>query len=720
MRDGLRRLLQPESVAIVGLSADPAKHGARVLDNLRRFGFTGPIWGVNPSGGRLHGIDTVADTRDIPGSPDVMVLAVPNAHVEDAIRDAATLRAGGAIILGGGYAEAGPDGVERQRRVVDSARAAGVRLLGPNSAGIIDRASSTVLSFLTCLDRPAESLRAGPVALIAQSGGSASYLHVIAAERGGGLATSISTGNEADLGVGEVLEAVIERDDIRAVALLLETIRDGGRFIASAERALARGIPLAVCKVGRSARGAGIMATHTGALATPSRRYDAVFADLGITVAETPEELYDIAELLARSPTPSGPGAGIITHSGGTAVLLADLCEDASVPLPEPSAALVDALQDQLQHGSAKNPTDLGGIITAPERFGEVVRLFLDDPTFPSVMAVSTPHPAAHSPGRIAQLAELHAEHDTPLIHLWLGGDLGAEGLEDLRVRGLPVTTEVRAAIRALAGLGRLAERRASRRLDRPAPEAEVLALIDSLPTSSEGVLNEPDAMRLLGALGFTPARNALATDADGAVAAAAAIGWPVVVKLVSSEVLHKSDSGGVHLDLRDEAGVRTACARITEAVAQTPGLRIDGYLVEEFVPGPEVVLGIADDDALGPLVLLGTGGVLAEAIDDVVLGLPPIDRGTAQRMIDGLRGVALLRGFRGSAAVDEEGLVDEIVRLGDVALAYREQLAEVDLNPVVWSNGAWRLADAVVRLRGRRERLSPMRPDEPAAPPGH
>jgi acetyltransferase len=636
---------------------------------------------------------------DIPGSPDVVVLAIPNNLVEEAIREAAGLDAGGCVVLGGGFAEAGEEGVERQENLLRVARDAGLRLLGPNSAGMIDASRSRVLSFLTCLERPADTLRSGPVALISQSGGSASYLHTVAAQRGSGLAFSVSTGNEADLGAGEVLGEVVKRDDVRAVALMLETIRDGKKFIESAELALNKGIPLVVCKVGTSTAGAEIMSTHTGALASPWRRYQALFDGLGITVTETPEELYDVAELMARSTVPEGPGLGIVTHSGGSAVLLADLCERERIDLPGLDDALVEELQQHLQHGAAKNPVDLGGIITEPQRFAEVVEAFLKNPGFPAVLTVSTPHPVAHSPERITQLDQLGSRYDKPLMHLWLGGDLGESGLEDLRRRGLPVTTEIRSAVRALGGLGRLALRRHNRRKDRPQRDPKVLSLLSLLHPSGEGTLNESESKELLAALGFSPARNALASHADDAVLKARDIGWPVVVKLASSTILHKSDSGGVHLNLRSEDEVRRACADIDQAMRAHPGATMDGYLIEEFIPGPEVVMGVAHDPALGPMVLLGTGGVLAEAIDDVAVGLPPIDYASARQMIDSLRAVDLLRGFRGGPVTDEDALAHEVMRLGDVALAYSDQIIEIDLNPVVWAKDKWRLADAVVRL---------------------
>jgi acyl-CoA synthetase (NDP forming) len=699
----LQRLLAPRSVAVVGLSADPQKHGARIVRNLQRFGFTGDIWGVNPraaeTGGTLHDVETVARIGDLPGSPDAVVYAVPAAGIPGALAESAAAGAGGGLILGGGFAEAGSEGAARQADLVRLAHSHGLRLLGPNSAGLIDAANRTVVSFLTCLERSAESLRAGPVGLISQSGGSASYLQNLAAERGGGFATSVSTGNEADLGAGEALEVLVEREDIRAVAMLLETIRDAEAFARGCRRALELGKPVVVCKMGTSDAGAAVMRSHTGALAAPWRRYEALFEAFGVTTTRTPEELYDVAELMARSGIPSGPGAGVVTHSGGTAVLLADGLAGEGVPLPQPDERMRERLGPLLQLGAANNPTDLGGIITEPHRFAETVALYLEDPAFPLVVQASTPHPVAHTPGRVDSLIELSRTARTPLIHLWLGGDLHTQGLDSLRAADLAVSTHVDAVVRAVGGLGRFAERRAALKKARPGPNGsggiDASSALESCTPSAEGMLSEAEGLAVLSRLGVAVVAHGVADTADAAVALAERIGFPVVVKVSSADVGHKSDAGGVVLDVRDAAGVRAACAAIDDAFPAD-----HGYLVAEFAPGTEVIVGVTEDPVLGRFVLVGSGGVLAEAMDDVALGLAPVDAATAHRMIGSLRGVRLLRGFRGRPPVDEGALADLVVLVSRIA-AGSPGIAELDLNPVVFSNGRWNAVDALVRVRG-------------------
>jgi acetate---CoA ligase (ADP-forming) len=700
-RSGLARLVEPASVAIVGLSADPAKHGGKVLTSLRRFGFEGPVWGVNPKRPEVEGVEVVASLNDLPTPPDAVVLAVPAAVTPDVIATAGQVGAGAAILFGGGFAEAGDDGVALQAKIVGLARDHGLRLLGPNSAGVINPSAGTVMSFLTCLERPADQLRPGPVGLITQSGGTGSFLHNLAAERGSGFALSVSTGNEADIDAAEALQQLVDLPDVRAIALVLETVRDGPRFVAAARAALRAHKPIVVCKIGRSAVGQQVMRTHTGALAGSERAYDAAFDALGITVTSTPTELFDVAELMARTPVPAGDRVGIVTHSGGTAVLLADRASAAGLALPQPSDRLRERLGPYLQHGASGNPTDLGGIITAPHRYVEVVRSFVDDPDYDLVVPVSTPHPSAHTCDRATALAALADEVDKPLPSLWLAGDLGAEGLAILRASGAPVTTDLGSLVTAVSGLARLGAKR--RDGDPPSPkppDSDVTALLDSAEGSA---LDEAESLRLIEAMGLPTVAAEVVGDAAEAARAADRLGYPVVLKAVSKDLPHKSDVGAVLLNLADETELAVGWEQlITRLADRSPTARIEGYLVERYLPGAEMLAGLVRDPTFGPVVLVGIGGTVAEAIDDVAVALPPLSARSAAALIDRLRGRALLRGFRGAAPVDEAALSRFLVHLSEIAGTYSDRIDELDLNPVVYAEGRWHVADALVHLHTR------------------
>ncbi|HYJ70027.1 MAG TPA: acetate--CoA ligase family protein [Nocardioidaceae bacterium] len=698
-RTGLDRLVAPASVAIVGMSADPSKHGGKVLTSLRRFGYAGPVWGVNPNRPEVDGIEVVAALTDLPTPPDVVIVAVPAAATPDVIRTAGELGAGAAILFGGGFAESGDDGAALQTQIVELARQHGLRLLGPNSAGVIHPSAGTVLSFLTCLERPADQLRPGPVGLITQSGGTGSFLHNLAAERDSGFALSISTGNEADVDAGEALQHLVDHPDIRAIALVLETVRDGPRFVAAARAALRAEKPVVVCKIGRSEIGQRVMRTHTGALAGSERRYDAAFDALGITVTTTPTELFDVSEQMARAAVPAGDRVGIVTHSGGTAVLLADQASGFGLRLPQPSDALRERLGPYLQHGASGNPTDLGGIITAPHRYVEVVRCFVDDPAYDVVVPVSTPHPTAHTHDRAVALAALAKETDKPLLNLWLAGDLGADGLRVLREADVAVTTDIDSLVRAVSGLARLGARR---RDPDPSPEPPDPVVVDQLNRANE-VLSEADSLRLVAAMGLPAVDGQMVDGPEHAVRTADALGYPVVLKAVSTDLPHKSDVGAVRLNLATPAELAAAYEDLTTGLAATaPTAQVDGFLVQRYVPGVEMLLGIVRDPTFGPVVLVGTGGTVAEAIDDVAAGLPPLTTSDAARLIGSLRGRVLLRGFRGGPTGDEEALARLVTRLSDIAIRYGDHIEELDVNPVVYAEGRWLAADALLRPRLR------------------
>ena len=696
-------MLRPASVAIVGLSADQEKHGGRVLSFLRKIGFEGDIWGVHPKTPAIAGVEVFPSIKDGPESPDAIILAVPPPAIPDVLEDAAEKKAGGAIIFSGGFAEVGDEGESLQRRVCDIARAGGVRLLGPNSAGIIYPAARTILSFLTCLERPAEEIRPGPVGLVTQSGGTGSFMFNLAADRGGGLAISVSTGNEADVELGEVFEALVENPDVRSIALLLETVRHGPRFIAAARVARAAGKPVAACKIGRTEAGHGIMRTHTGALAGPIRTYEAAFESLGITSVRSPAELLDVAEVMACTPLPTGDGVGVVTHSGGAAIMMADRAEELGISLPDPSSEMKEKLEPFLQMGASGNPVDLGGIVTQPERYGEVLRLFLNDPAYDLVIPVSTPHPSAHSVGRGRELIKIAGETNKPLPNLWLAGKLGREGADILRKAHMPIAENAESlmlAVRGLIRLGRM-KRADKKRIILEKPDGRILKKLqkDTINKNNDTItLSEADSKERLVALNIPVVRSTLAANIEEAARAAGEIGYPVVLKINSPDLPHKSEAGGVRLNIGDEKALRREWEKMmADLAAHSPGARIEGALVEEFAPGVEMILGTVRDETFGPMVLVGTGGVLAEALDDVALALAPVSEEEAGRMIASLRGRRLLEGFRGAPPADLGELASLIARLSRIAAAYEAGIASIDLNPVVYSGGRWRAADALI-----------------------
>jgi acyl-CoA synthetase (NDP forming) len=661
---GLDRLLDPATIAIVGLSADPAKHGGRVLGHLRRLGYRGRVYGVNPGLPSVEGVEMFETVSDLPRPPDLVVCAIPAGAVGDVAEQSAG--AGGLVVFAGGFSESGSAGRVLEEALARRARSAGVRVLGPNSGGVIRPSLGLAASFLTCLERPPDQVRSGPVAVVTQSGGTGSYLHNLAAARGSGLAVSVSTGNEIDIRLGEAIEAVSALEEVRVVLTLIETVRDGPVFIESVRSSLQRGKPVVACRIGTGTHGKTLMTTHTGAMAVPDRVLDGVLDSLGVVVTETPGEAYEVAEVMAHTRPPAGDRTAIVTHSGGIAIHLADLGERHRLDLPRPGPDLQGRLDPLLDHGAANNPLDMGGIIGGPSRFAEVVGAFAGSGEFDIVLAVSTPHPPTHTEERVAAL--LGVDSRVPIIHLWMAGDQAGHGLASLRVSGLPVTEEPRAAIKALAGLARLVRAAAAGHVQPLAADFEDW--------------------------GLPLVEGQVATSAGEAVEVAERLGYPVVVKVSSPGLAHKTEVGGVVLDLRNPDQVAAAFNQVL-AAARSAGLGVDGARVERYRPGPEVIVGALIDPVFGPLVSVGMGGILTELLGDVVFAPAPVDEAGARAMVDGLRGRELLDGFRGSPPADVADLA-RIVSLVSRGLA-GSKLEEVEINPLVWTGTEWVAVDWLV-----------------------
>ncbi|HEX6146158.1 MAG TPA: acetate--CoA ligase family protein [Acidimicrobiia bacterium] len=661
---GLDRLLDPASIAIVGLSADRDKHGGRVLGHLRRLGYRGEVLGVNPRLPRLEGVEVFETVADLPRPPDLVVCATPAGAVGDVAEQSAGV--GAMVVFAGGFSESGSGGQLLERSLAQRARSAGVRVLGPNSGGVIRPSSGLAASFLTCLDRPPDQIRSGRVGVVTQSGGTGSYLHNLAAARGSGLAVSMSTGNEMDIKLGEAVAAVSGLGEVKVVLALVETVRDGPVFIEAVRSSLDRGKPVVVCRIGTGSHGKTLMTTHTGAMAVPEKVLEGVLDSLGVIVAETPGEAYEIAEMIALSAAAPGDRTAIVTHSGGIAIHLADLAERHRVVLPAPGPELRARLDPLLDQGAANNPLDMGGIIGGPGRFAEVVEVIAHSGEYDIVLAVSTAHPPGHTDERVSTLLDL--DPPNPLLHLWMAGDQAAHGLTMLRDAGIPVAEEPRAAIRGVAGLARLTK------IPAPAP-------VESLDADFED-------------WGLPLVEGEVVADPEEAVAAAERLGYPVVVKVSSPGLAHKTELGGVRLGLDSAESVSAAFAEVV-ATARAAGLTVGGARVERFRPGLELIVGALVDPVFGPLVSVGMGGVVTELLGDVVFAPAPVDESAALGMIDRLRGRPLLDGFRGGSPADVGGLawIVSVVSRGLVGSA----VAEVEVNPVIWTGEEWVAVDWLV-----------------------
>lgn len=668
----LGRLLDPKSIAIAGLSVDRSKHGGRVLGHLRRLGYGGAVYGVNPGKPAVDGVEMFERVSDLPRPPDLVVCAIPAEAVRYVTMD--SVGVGALVVFAGGFGESGRDGRALEADLTKKTETVGVRVLGPNSGGVIRPSRGLAASFLTCLDRPADQIRSGRVGVVTQSGGTGSYLHNLAAARGSGLAVSVSTGNEIDIRLGEAIGAVSHLDEVAVVLSLIETVRDGPVFIDAVRSSLQRGKPVVACRIGTGARGKMMMTTHTGAMAVPEKVLEGVLESLGVVLAETPGEAYEIAEMMAHASIPAGDRTAIVTHSGGIGIHLADLAERHRLSLPSPGPGLRDRLDPLLHHGVADNPLDMGGIIGGPTRFAEVVGTIAGSGEYDMVLAVSTAHPPAHTDERVGAFlrpgsGSVAGTVAVAVLHLWMAGDQAVHGLTRLREAGMAVSEEPRAAMRALAGLAQLSGRTST-------PEIELL----SAPFQRWGL---------------PLVEGEIAVDAGNAVEVAGRLGYPVVVKVSSPGLAHKSEVGGVRLGLETPDSVARAFEEVVSA-ARSAGLVVEGARVERHHPGLELIVGALVDPVFGHVVSVGMGGVQTELLGDVVFAPAPVDEAGARTMIDRIRARPLLDSYRGDPASD----VDELARI--VSLVSRglvgSGLQEVELNPVVWDGAGWVAVDWLAR----------------------
>ncbi|WP_328734679.1 acetate--CoA ligase family protein [Falsiroseomonas selenitidurans] len=656
----LEALLRPRSVAVVGASADPTKTGGRPVGYLLRHGFAGDVWPVNPRATEIAGLPCYRDVASLPGAPDVGIVLVGPERAEAAVRDLAARGCQAAIVLAGGYGETGEAGAEKQSALK---RAAGpMRLLGPNTIGVVNLTDRIVLSATGALEFPA--LPPGGLSVVSQSGGILGALLSRGAAAGIGFAKLVATGNEGDLEVAEVLDALVDDPATTAIALYLEGLRNPGRFRAAARRAAAAGKPVVAFKVGRSEAGALAAISHTGAMAGADRMYDAFFAGLGVIRAERFAELLEVPAALALGRRAAGFRVAVLTSTGGAGALVADAVGLAGGTLPAPDAAVREKLAALLGEAPVGNPVDVTLAGLQPDLFRGAIRTLLDSDGYDQLVVV-VGSSALAQPDLVADaMLEARGHSVKPVIayvsphapHIAAG----------LNARGVPASTTPEGIAAILAALAR------------PVPALPESQPVPALPSLPSGRLNEAESKALFAHFGIQGAREVAATTPEAAQAAAAGLGDRLVVKLLARDLAHKSDIGGVVLGVTPD---RVAAVGAT-LLARLPGA--EGLLVQEQVSGGiEMILGIVRDPHLGSAVLLGAGGTAAEVFGDTQLRMLPLTRADAEAMVRGLKVARVLAGFRGAPPADVPALVDAVLAFSRMGEALGDRLLEAEINPL-------------------------------------
>lgn len=701
LRASLAPLFSPRSIAVIG-ATERLQYGGRLVVNLQKMGFAGALYPVNPSRKVVHGLGCYADIEAIPNEVDCAAIVIPAAQVPEAVRACGRKGVGGVVIISAGFAELGESGRGLDRELEEACAAyPDMRVVGPNCLGLANVAED----IWACAPSSVTPgmLRPGPVALASQSGAIA-FGPVIAKcrERSIGLRALASTGNEVDIQIADLIAAYADDPDIRAIMVVLETVRDGARFKAAVDAAHARGKRIVALKLGRSEVGAKAASLHTAALTGNDDVYDAFFRQVGIVRATDFDELCELANFFALTEV-SRPvrGVGVVSHSGGAAGLGADLIAHLGVNIPEFARATREAIDGVLAgRGSSHNPADITGFMHGP-RMPEIIRAVAADPGVDAI-SVLTHGSADFSDG----VVELARDVRQPFAVTWTGR-IADEGFSRLTEGGVPVFTSPRIAAMAFAAMARGAPVRLEPG-HAPASDEASRVLRSELSKTSGVVLDEHVSKNVLAAAGLAVTRERACSSREEALAAGGAIGFPVAVKILASGLAHKTEIGGVRLGIADEEALRETYEQL---IAQARAHRIPDphVLVQEMIePLVEVIVGISRDPVFGPVLLLGLGGVSAEALRLVTWRVAPFDAKTARAMIDEVPAlVRLASGFRGRAAADLDALATTLAQLAEFAVANSEIVAGVDINPValLQAGKGLRVLDASIALVSPQER---------------
>jgi acetyltransferase len=695
----LDKIFKPQRIAVIGASPRPNSVGATVLHNLLNSGSEAVVYPVNPKYESIHGTHAWASIRDVPKTPDLAIVCTPAAGVPLIVRECGAAGVRGMVILSAGFREVGESGRELERQIAEEARKfPGLRMIGPNCLGVLVPDLRLNASFARQLPRP------GHVAFISQSGALCTAILDWAEQKGLGFSYFVSIGNMVDVDLGDLIDYFGQQPEVHSILLYAETVTNARKFM-SASRAFARIKPIVAYKSGRFAESAKAAASHTGAMAGEDAVFDAAFQRAGIERCFEADDMFDCAELLAGRRPPSGPRLAIVTNAGGPGVMAADalLARDGVLAqLTDDSLERLNAsLPPFWSHG---NPVDVLGD-APPERYRAATEIVLKDENVDGVLVILTPQAMTDATATAETLAPIVSAASCPVIACWMGGRTVQPGIGRFNQYGIPTYENPGQAVRAFMHLVSYSRNRdLLYEMPREIPmrfsldQQRIQKQLNAALSGPGNLLSEPACKSLLTAYGIPTAKTLVVHSEEEAVQAARDVGFPVVMKILSPDVSHKTDVGGVELNLPSDESVRAAYRRITTAVlAAVPLARIDGVTVQEMIADPaglELILGAKKDATFGSVLLVGLGGVTAEVVKDRVLELPPLNERLARHMLERLRCWPLLCGYRGRPGVAIEGLIEVLIRFSYLVAASPE-IQEFDINPLVATPGGVVALDA-------------------------
>jgi len=700
------RLLNPRAVAVVGASQDISRIGGQPLRLLADFGYKGAVYPINPKYQRIKGMTCYPDLASIPQPCDVALIALSAKHVPEAIRQCGAAQIPFAIILSSGFGEVGGEGVPLQEALMAAARESNVRIVGPNCLGILNLRDDVRIGFGGT--SMMTTLIPGPFAMVTQSGGFGFGIVAIAAYYGVGFNYAVSTGNEADISSLDLVEALIERSDIEAVVLFIESVAQGRRLQALGRRALQLGKPILIWKIGNTEVGQRAALSHSARMTSGYELFQAVFRDGGFIEIQDIDGLIDVLKVIRIGKLPQGNRVCVISPSGGSGVLLADKCVENGLELPCLHPQTADTIREfVVSFASVANPIDAtaNGYNDKFASYSRLIETVLADPGFDQVI-IRAPRGTA-AMGWAQRLLEAARDSAKPILVNWPSApDDNAEVMTYLEQNGVPCIVAPGRGAYALGMVTQFAaKRRAFIESEGRGATRVVARQVLELP-AADVALNEVQAKVCLAAYGIPTVREIL-LDADAvATLTSPHCPFPVAVKVVSPDIAHKTEAGGVRLNVQTLDELKAA-AREVVAAARTayPAARIEGVVIQEMAQGVEVIVGAVNDAQFGPVVVFGLGGIFSELIQDVKRMLAPFDRDAARGMIAELRGSALFSGFRGRAALDVEALADALSRVSLLAADHAERIGEIDINPLIVRPVGQGVvaADALIVLRRRQ-----------------
>jgi acetyltransferase len=698
----MEKLFEPNSIAVIGASEKKGSVGASIMRNLIQGGYPGKIYPVNPKYRQLWDFKAVSSLNKIDSQIDLVVIAVPIQGVPEIIKECVKSGVGGAVIVSAGGKEIGVHGKELEETIKKEAKDSGLRIIGPNCIGIINNKVKLNASFVSHLPLP------GKMAFVSQSGAICSAILDLSLNEQMGFSYFISLGSMLDVDFGDMIDYLGGDPKVSSIIMYVENLTRFRNFM-SAARAVSRVKPIVVFKAGRSSAGARAAASHTGAMTGEDSIYDAAFKRAGIVRAKTFEELFDCAELLAKQPKPAGAGLGIITNAGGPGVMASDALSDYGV---EPASLSSDSLNKLNEimpdHWSKANPIDILGDAT-PDLYRRVVEICSESPEFDGLLIMLAPQALTDAADVAIALMDVLRKTSLPVITAWLGGSEVEKGREVFNQAGIPTFDSPERAVRAFMDIVRYSRNiqmlqeiphKLQAKLEFDRPRARTL-INQGLKTKNK-LLTEIESKILLSAYGIPINQTGVATTEGEAIKISQSMDSPVAMKILSCDIIHKTEAKGVWLNLRNVTDVKHAFKQIiANARTYKPDAKIDGVSIQPMVERQdyELIIGAKKDRDFGPVILFGMGGIMTEVVKDRSLALPPLNRLLARRLMEETKVYQLLKGYRNHPSANLEKLDEILIRLSQLVTDFAE-IEELDINPLVVTQNSFCAVDARVILK--------------------